>query len=602
MAIFGFLGPLTANDIPLPGAGGSASPSQHIEFGPAHGTSPCSISGPGVAAADDLVAVVQGTPRINGETQAPESAARALLDLYRQRGARCLEQLSGRFAVSVIDRRKRSAMLAIDAMGVERLAYAVCGDSLVFGTSAEQVARAAGGARLNRQAVFDYLVHHMVPAPITIFDGVRKLRAGNCAVFEAGRVETRRYWNPVFQENGPADDAELAGQLRAALRTAVRDAHPDAEAGAFLSGGLDSSTVAGILSEVAPGHARTFSIGFSYPEYDERHFARLANARFGTSGHEHVVMGDDIAAAFPLIARAYDEPFGNSSALPAYYCAKLARSHGVTHLLAGDGGDELFGGNSRYARQAFFQRYQKVPAAVRHHLVEPLLQHWPAPLVFSPIRKARNYVERANIPLPRRLELWNLTYRLGAGNVLHPDFLQSVDTDHAERQMDELWASAPCAHSLNRMLFFDWQYTLADNDLRKVETMSALAGVRVSYPMLHPDVIDVATRVPPELMLPGTKLRDFYKRAMSGFLPDEIINKSKHGFGLPFGLWLQDSPPLRELILGNLSDLQQRDIIHPQLLDRLLHLHGKEDAEYYGVFVWVLAMLEQWLTEHDVAT
>jgi asparagine synthase (glutamine-hydrolysing) len=147
-------------------------------------------------------------------------------------------------------------------------------------------------------------------------------------------------------------------------------------------------------------------------------------------------------------------------------------------------------------------------------------------------------------------------------------------------------------------LFYDWQYTLSDNDLRKVESMTALAGVRVSYPMLHADVIDLSLRVPPDVMMPGMRLRDFYKRAMTGWLPDEIIHKKKHGFGLPFGLWLQDSPQLRELIAANLSSLRGRRLIRPEFIDRLIKLHGSEDASFYGVFVWVLAMLEQWLQEH----
>jgi asparagine synthase (glutamine-hydrolysing) len=151
------------------------------------------------------------------------------------------------------------------------------------------------------------------------------------------------------------------------------------------------------------------------------------------------------------------------------------------------------------------------------------------------------------------------------------------------------------------MLYYDWQLTLADNDLRKVETMSALAGVRVTYPMLHPDVVELSTRIPPQLKMPGTRLRHFYKRAMAGYLPDEIIDKKKHGFGLPFGLWLQESPALREQIHDNLSSLRSRRIVRPQFIDRLLNLHGQDDARYHGVFIWVLAMLEQWLVEHDIA-
>ena len=411
----------------------------------------------------------------------------------------------------------------------------------------------------------------------------------------------RRYWNPSFDEHGAGEFEALAAELREALRTAVRDSAPDERTGAFLSGGLDSSTVVGVLSELSPGTAQSFSIGFGYPAYDELDYARIANKRFGAQGHEYVVTGDDIASAFPMIARAYDEPFGNSSALPAYYCARFARENGIEHLLAGDGGDELFAGNSRYARQTFFQRYQLIPPMLRRAVIEPLLRAWPDSMVVPPIRKARNYVQRANTPLPERLELWNLMYRLGPAQVLHPDFLADVDTAHPNSRMREVWNSAPCRHDLNRMLFLDWQYTLADNDLRKVETMAELGGVRVSYPMLHDAVVRVATQVPPALMMPGTKLRDFYKRAMTGFLPDEIIHKPKHGFGLPFGLWLQDSPSLRELVMENLRNLERRRIIHPALLDRLLHLHGAEDAEYYGVFVWVLAMLEQWLQEHQLS-
>jgi asparagine synthase (glutamine-hydrolysing) len=151
------------------------------------------------------------------------------------------------------------------------------------------------------------------------------------------------------------------------------------------------------------------------------------------------------------------------------------------------------------------------------------------------------------------------------------------------------------------MLFYDWQFTLADNDLRKVNTMSALAGVQVSYPMLHPAVVSLAARLPVNLKMPGAKLRDFYKRAMVGFLPAEIIHKKKHGFSLPFGLWLQVSPELRERIYDNLRALRNRDIMNPEFIDRLLQLHWQDDARYYGVFIWVLAMLEQWLQEHKLS-
>jgi len=548
-----------------------------------------------------LVVALRGAPTWSRPFLGPASRADAasLLEAFRRDGSNAISRLAGRFAVGILDGNSARAVLAVDAMGIERLTYWASRDLLVFGSSAEQVATAPGvEAPLSRQALFNYLMLHMVPAPGTIFEGVRKLRAGHMAAWSDGRVEVTPWWRPEFVESGGASFDSLKDDLHASLATAVADCAPDERTGAFLSGGLDSSTVAGVLSKARSHVVDTFSIGFGYPEFDELSYARIANRRFGCRGHEHTITGDDIADAFPLIARAYDEPFGNSSALPLYYCARLARESGMEHLLAGDGGDELFAGNSRYSRQNVFARYERVPAFVRNSLIEPLLAALPGPLRLRPFRRASAFIGRANVPLPERLEIWNLLYRVGARDVLHPDFLASIDPGAPLAGMKEVWDEAPCESQLNRLLYYDWQYTLADSDLRKVETMSALAGIRVSYPMLHPDVIDLSLRVPPELKMPGTKLRHFYKEATTGFLPDEIIHKKKHGFGLPFGLWLHDSPRLRDLVMGNLSDFRRRDIVQPAFLEQLLHLHGSDDASYHGVFVWVLAMLEQWLAEH----
>ena len=550
-----------------------------------------------------IMVAIRGAPVWNRPFGSPDIAATAasILTAYRTDGVEIIARLTGRFAVAISDAPETRVVLAVDAMGVERLAYGTASGALVYGSSAMAVARSPGiGSGISHQSVFSYLMLHMVPAPETIFAGVSKLRAGHMAIWSEGRLETRRWWRPRFVETGGATGESLKQDLRSALRSAVTSCLPDSRSGAFLSGGLDSSTVAGVLSEVRPNPVDTFSIGFGYPEFDELSYARIANQRFGCHGHEYTITGDDIADSFRMIAQAYDEPFGNSSALPLYYCARLARQSGIDHLLAGDGGDELFAGNSRYARQHVFARYTQLPHILRKGIVEPFLQNVPGARKISPFRRASAFIGRANVPLPERLEIWNLLYRVGATDVLQPDFVRAIDTTAPLNRMQEVWDAAPCESQLNHLLYFDWQYTLADNDLRKVETMAGLAGVRISYPMLHTDVIDVSLRIPPQLKMPGARLRHFYKQAMAGFLPDEIIHKSKHGFGLPFGLWLHDSPRLRDVIMGSLSDLRRRQIVQPQFLDRLLHLHGADDASYHGVFVWVLAMLEQWFQAHGI--
>ena len=554
---------------------------------------------PQVAFADGISVALQGNPILAGDRST--SAAQRILTEYRRCGAAVFAALEGAFAIAIVDESERRVLLAVDRMGIERLAYSQRGESIVFSSSAKTVALCPGiNAGVRPQALYDYLLLHIVPAPDTAFADVHKLRAGTYACFERGSVHLERYWRPDFARSGASFET-LAHELHESLRSAVAATQPDGATGAFLSGGLDSSTVTGMLSQVGNGTARTFTIGFGYPEYDELPYARIASSHFRCKAHEYVIKGSDIVTTFPQIARAYDEPFGNASALPVYYCARLARENGVTHLLAGDGGDELFAGNSRYVEQRVYERYQLLPRFVRNGMLEPLLAAWPASLEFTPIRKARSYVAKARVPLPERLESWNVVYQSGATAFLHPDVLPAIDTRAPFRRMQDVWNATPSQSSLDHMLYFDWQYTLADNDLRKVQTMSALAGVRVSYPMLHPAVVAMSARIPADLKMHGGRLRDFYKRAMQGFLPDAIIAKKKHGFGLPFGLWLRESQPLRELILANLASLRARRIVRPEFIDRLLDLHGSDDASHYGVFVWVLASLEQWFQEHRVS-
>jgi asparagine synthase (glutamine-hydrolysing) len=561
------------------------------------------LEAPATAEQEGTAVALVGRPFWRGKAEAPADAAMAseVLAAYLRDGKGLLDALHGSFALAVVEPARGYGLLALDRMGVQRLAYAETDEGLVFSTSAEAVARhLAPSPSIDRQALLNYLFFHMVPSPGTIFAGVSKLPAGTLLEYADGRLRLERYWHTKFVEESPGDFSALSRELHESLRVGVRAAAPGDASGAFLSGGLDSSTVAGVLSEVGTSRARTFSIGFGFPDYDELSYARIANQRFGCLGHEYDITADDIVESFEAIAQAYDEPFGNSSALPAYYCALLARRHGVSHLLAGDGGDELFAGNSRYADQVVFDRYHRAPAALRS-LLETGLRACPPALSKGLVRKAKGYVAKANTPLPDRLETWNFMHQLGIAEVLDPGFLSEISPDGPLEHMREVYLSAPARSNVNRLLYYDWRFTLADNDLRKVEAMCDLAGVAVSYPMLHPDVVEMSNRVPPGMKMPGTQIRHFYKRAMQGFLPDEIIHKKKHGFGLPFGLWLQQSGELRDLVFGSLADLRSRHIIRDDFLDRLLHLHGAEDARYYGVFVWVLAMLEHWFKSHKIS-
>lgn len=525
--------------------------------------------------------------------------ALALAHGYARKGTDVLTDLTGAFALAILDGRSGEAVLAIDRMGTRPLCYSVAGDTLVFGSTLDAMSAFPGStAKIDRQAVYEYVYFHMVPGPRTILAGVDRLLPGAFLLWRNRKVETRSYWEMRFVENEPRPFSELKKDFLYALREGVRDAAQDGTVGTFLSGGTDSSTVTGMLGEVTGQPARTYSIGFEAQGYDEMHYARIAARHFGTRHHEYYVTPDDVVSAIPKIAAVHGQPFGNSSAVPTYYCAKLARGDGVDILLGGDGGDELFGGNERYSKQYLYSLYGDLPLGLRKRLIEPVLGLLPP---VSLMGKAQRYVRNASMPMPARYDNYNLLERFGADIVFATDFLGTVDAQRPRAMVEQAYASAHAQSLINRMLALDLRFTLADNDLPKVTRSCELACVDVRFPLLSDSIVAFSAALPPRLKLKGARLRYFFKEALRGFLPDEIIAKTKHGFGLPVGPWLQTHRPLRQLALDSLTDLKTRGIVRPEFMDELTSRHVESHAGYYGTMVWVLMMLEQWLSQHGAA-
>jgi asparagine synthase (glutamine-hydrolysing) len=546
-----------------------------------------------VSDADGLVCIARGTPEFpDAPGDAGQPTAARWLALYRRHGVDAPGHVRGRFALAIVDVRARHVFLATDRFGTHPWCYALRGERLVVGDRADLVADA--GSAIRPDAVYSYLFHHMIPSPLTIFDDVSRLEGGHRLDWRGAAPDIQAWWRPVFSEPRQMDFAEAKARFLDIVEQAVRRAARAGQVGSFLSGGTDSSTVAGMLCKVLGEPAQTYSMGFDATGYDEMEYARIASKHFGTAHHEYYVTPDDLLEGIPKVACHYDQPFGNSSAVPAWLCASIARRDGIQTLLAGDGGDELFGGNTRYAKQKVFGWYDQVPAPLRA-MLEPALA-----LSISKqlpvVRKAASYVDQARVPLPHRIHQYNLLVRLGADQVFTPDFLAQLDLDAPARGHETVWQRIQAGSDLNRMLAFDWKYTLEDNDLPKILGTTELADMAVAFPLLDDALVDFSLDLPLDFKLRGFKLRWFFKEALRDFLPEAIITKKKHGFGLPFGVWACQHAGLRQLSGDTLASLKQRNIIEPAFIDRVLNELLPEHPGYYGELVWILMMMELWMS------
>ncbi len=564
----------------------------------AGGTFERSGAAPDVVAVGDDAVVAWGRPRFATTELAAialrDGAAAAWHAAFARHAGRAPAQARGRWAVLVVQRQPQRVWFATDRFATWPLCHAVAADGTLH---VADRADALPGRALSAAAVFAYLYHHCIPAPLTVFDGVQRLPAAHVACWQDGTLRIERHWAPAFDAVRRDDiDAAKAEFLDLVTRSVERDAD-GADTGAFLSGGTDSSTVSGLLCRSLGRPADTYSIGFDASGYDEMAYAELAARHFGTRHHKYYVTPDDLLHGIPQVAVHYDQPFGNSSAVPAWICARRARDDGRERLLAGDGGDELFGGNARYAKQRVFEWYGHVPEWLRRGVVEPVLA---TPLARTlPLgRKGASYVEQARVPLPRRTEMYNLLRRLGVHDVLTDAFVARVDPDAPVREQEAVWDAVGARSVLNRMLALDWKYTLADNDLPKVVGTTQLAGVDVAFPLLADELVDFSLMLPDDWKLKGGTLRWFFKEALRDVLPAEIIAKKKHGFGLPFGVWACAHAPLNAMARDALGSMAGRGIVRPDFVRALFDIHLPAHPGYYGEMVWILMTLEFWLRTH----
>jgi asparagine synthase (glutamine-hydrolysing) len=538
-----------------------------------------------------------------GSESSDGSPAEAVGRIYLREGMKLLGRLRGSFSIAIWDVSDETLLLAVDPFRIKTLCFAVSPEGIVFGPSPSAIFRSGYvEKRVDPQAIASYINFHVVLAPQCAFLSITKIMAGHYVSWKKGLVQTKQYWDLQYTEEAKDSENSLAEQLYSRMAEAVEKNSTDVsmqELGCFLSGGTDSSSVAGLLARTGKHPVQTFSIGFGEDKFNELEYAHIAQKHFGTQHRDSILSAEAALDIIPQIVAAFDEPFGNASAIPTYHCCQVAKSSGVNVMLAGDGGDELFGGNSRYATDKIFQLYQVIPGFMRRGFLEPLVNHFPLGLEI--VNKARRYIRRANIGYVERGAEYAPLRNFAANKVLAPGMPYRDGHEDLLAIPRAYHRNAPARSELNRQLYVDIKITLSDNDLPKVVRTSEFAGVNVRFPYLDLPLAEFSGRLPANMKLRGFEKRYLFKRAVGKLLPEEILKKKKHGFGLPIGVWIQSHPKLRSWAEQILYDPRtyQRGYFQREFIERLFKLMDENaSSPFYGDVMWIFLMLELWHRHH----
>ena len=535
------------------------------------------------------------------------SDTEAIVHAYEQYGPACVKELRGMFAFALWDQPRQTLFLARDRAGKKPLFYAEVDGQWAFASELHALLQHPGLAReVDWAALDDYLTYGYVPAPKTIFRGVRKLLPAHWLTVRLrpdgsgdSDVHVERYWQLAYEPKLRLSEEDAADGLLEVLREAVRlRMIADVPLGALLSGGIDSSIVVALMSQLSDRPVKTFSIGFDDQEFNELPHARRVAERCGTQHHEFIVRPNALEV-LPTLVRHYGEPYADSSAIPSYYVAKLTREH-VKVALNGDGGDECFAGYERYAGGLAADRYGRIPAAVRRLAIEPLSRLIPAGgSRRSRLRQARRFLEVAGKPAPERYLRWIGYVRTGEKAALYSaDFQEQLAGHRAESWLLEMWEQLTAAGlgPLDRMLALDVQSYLPYDLLVKMDIATMANSLEARSPFLDHEVMEFCARLPASYKLRGMRLKHLLKKAGAGLLPPETLARRKMGFGVPVGNWMRRE--LRswteDLLLSPRA--LKRGYFEPNALRHLVdaHLEGREDRSFQ---LWALVWLELWHLE-----
>ena len=527
-----------------------------------------------------------------------------IVHLYEELGPDCVNRLRGMFAFAIWDDRQKRLLLARDRVGKKPLFYRLDRGQLTFASELKSLLLVPDAPRrLNPRAIDSFLCYQYVPHPDCILKGYHKLPPAHVAVFENGQLAVRRYWRPPYEpETGSSASSEKPGfsadqwrqELRRTLTEAVRlRMRSDVPLGAFLSGGIDSTIVTGLMQEQSVRPVHTFSIGFPIKEFDERSYAREAAKHLGTEHHELVVTPNALEI-LPRLIWHYDEPFADSSAIPTMYLSEMTRQH-VTVALSGDGGDELFAGYTRYLAVKFASRFDRLPGPLRRLITAKVWQRLPSGAGHrSLLRRGKRFLAALGESPEKRYLRWIGIFEESKRRDLYrPEFAAELGEFDAGEFLIQAYAECPNRDFVTRTTCADVLTYLPCDILTKVDIASMAYSLECRSPFLDQEVMELAARMPIEWKLSGNQGKQILLDTFADLLPPSIQRRSKMGFGVPLANWFRGE--LQQFLRDVLFDSRtlSRGLFEPSAVQRLFdeHVQSKTDHSHR---LWALLCLELW--------
>jgi len=512
--------------------------------------------------------------------------------LYEEFGTAFVKKLRGMFALALYDERQCKLLLARDRLGEKPLFYALSRERLLFGSEIKALLAAAPELiEVNREALLEFFTFGYVSDPHTSFVGIKKLPPGHLLEYRDGKIEITQYWDlPAYGTSQPGSEEDCLAELERRLAEAVSiQMNSDVPLGAFLSGGVDSSTVVALMSRASSRPIKTFSIGFTSDESSELRYARMVAQRFATDHHECIIH-PNFSQTLESLTQSLEEPFADSSIIPTYHVSRLARQH-VTVALSGDGGDELFAGYDRYLVSQRRRRFDFMPSwagRLYRHRVHPWLPR---------ATRGRNFAYNASLPSPERYldSICVLDYSARNRQLFSDDFCawaqgQPAATEGFRRH----WDRAPASDHLSRLLYLDTKTYLPADILTKVDRMSMATSLEVRAPILDHLFVEYVTALPARWKLRGGVSKYIFRNLSERVgVPREVLDRPKRGFSMPLEHWMRKG--LKEELSMTLLEPRtlQRGYFNPAAVRLLVedHFSGRRDNSSE---MWLLLMVELW--------